>query len=183
MTALKKFCRRTTRFCSGTHRVYPALFFDFTVCVRAFFAGLIEDEMDRNYVLIVDEAKSQLWLPSFDVARYKKTTQKKKHDRERTEKRRATMPCTTAPRPHYAVTKLSDVCLAHPLRCCKQKKKHQQNQDKHGRQRNARKTNNHIPLDLTMERPTPSCLPGAPASMLQAKIQKKDNKTHRKFTA
>ena len=133
--------------------------FDFTVCVRAFFAGLIEDEMDRNYVLIVDEAKSQLWLPSFDVARYKKTTQKKKHDRERTEKRRATMPCTTAPRPHYAVTKLSDVCLAHPLRCCKQKYK--KKTIKHTGSSLHEKQNNRFPPALTTSRQTLSCLSGA----------------------
>ena len=29
MTAPKKCSPRTTRFCSGTHRVYPALYFDF----------------------------------------------------------------------------------------------------------------------------------------------------------
>ena len=42
--------------------------FDFMVW-RSRFAGLTEYEMDRNYVLIVDEAKSQSSLPSFDVAR------------------------------------------------------------------------------------------------------------------
>ena len=42
--------------------------FDFMVW-RSRFAGLTEYEMDRNYVLVADEDKSQSSLPFFDVAR------------------------------------------------------------------------------------------------------------------
>ena len=42
--------------------------FDFTLWGSR-FAGLTEYEMDRNYELIVDEAKAQSSLPPFDVAR------------------------------------------------------------------------------------------------------------------
>ena len=52
-------------------------------------------------------------------------------------------PCITAPRPHYVVTKLSHVCLAHPLRCCK--KKTQKN--KASTTGSApQETNNHVPM-------------------------------------
>ena len=78
-----------------------------------------------------------------------KDKQKKRHDRKRAAKKRATMYYCT-PRPHYAATKLSHVCLAHTLRCCKKKT---QNQGKHDRKRTARKTNNHVPPALTTSQP------------------------------
>ena len=88
--------------------------FDFMVW-RSLFAGLTEYEMNRNYVLIVDEAKSPSSLPIFNVARWKKKkTEKKTQTRSALQKN--DQPCTTPPRPHYVVTKLSHVYLAHPLR-------------------------------------------------------------------
>ena len=142
---------------------------------RSRFAGLTEYEMDRNYVLIANEDKYQSSLSFFDVLQDRKRQNRKRNTtgsvRQKNEQSYTTVPC-----PHYVVTKLSHVCLAHPRRCCKNKIT-TNNQDKHDRKCIARKTNNHVPLALTTSRQTPLCLPSAPASMLQEKKTKKKKQT------
>ena len=107
------------------------------------------------------------WRTRFDVARKKKND---KHDRQRTAKNQTTV--TTAVTPALTTVrrdKFSPVCLAHPLRCCKKKKKRQARQAAHHKKSNDRYHSCNPRPHYCTSAQILSCLPGAPASMLQGK--------------
>ena len=90
---------------------------------RSLFAGLTEYEMTRNYVLIVDEAKSPSSLPIFNVARWKKKKNRKRNtNRKRTAKKRPTM--YYSPPPSFRVDKTLSCLPGAPASMLREKDKH-----------------------------------------------------------